>query len=125
MAAIVSRHHDQRSDTTTREVIMEHSTILQQELDEVEKQIVALEHATEIKPDYGLGEGDPAISRLELDKALLQQLRERADTLRRALEEMSTGAYGVCEECGRRINPDRLAILPDTKVCIECAKALA
>jgi hypothetical protein len=37
------------------------------------KKMAKLEKALEVRPDYGLGEGDPAIVRWELDQALLQQ----------------------------------------------------
>jgi RNA polymerase-binding transcription factor DksA len=100
----------------------EHTTILQRELNEVQKQIAALEEATDTKPDYGLGVGDPAITRWEVDKVLLQQLQARAETLRRALSGTNQGAFGICEMCGNPINPERLAILPDTTVCINCAR---
>ena len=106
-------------DTTMED----HSAILQNELTEVQKQIAALERATNVKPDYGLGEGDPAITRWEMDKVLLQQLRERVETLEHALEEIGAGAYGVCERCGNAINPQRLAILPEATLCIDCARS--
>lgn len=101
----------------------DHTAILQNELGEVQKQITTLERAINVKPDYGLGEGDPAITRWEMDKVLLQQLRERVETLQHALEETGAGAYGLCEKCGNQINPERLAILPDTTLCINCARA--
>jgi RNA polymerase-binding transcription factor DksA len=100
----------------------EHTNILARELEQVERQIAALEKATEIKPDYGLGEGDPAITRWEMDRALLEQLRERAETLERAISGSSESAYGICELCGNPIHPDRLAVLPDTRICINCAR---
>jgi DnaK suppressor protein len=100
----------------------EHTAILQRELDEVQRQINTLEDATAIKPDYGLGEGDPAIPRWEMDKALLEQLKERAETLKRALSGSNKGTYGICEQCGKPIHPDRLAILPDTRTCVDCAR---
>jgi DnaK suppressor protein len=34
--------------------------------------------------------------------------------------EREEGGYGRCAECGRRIDPDRLTILPWTTMCIEC-----
>jgi DnaK suppressor protein len=100
----------------------EQTAILQRELDEVRRQIAALEKSTESKPDYGLGEGDPAITRWEMDRALLKQLREREETLQRAISGTDHGAYGICEKCGNPIHPDRLAVLPDTRLCIECAR---
>lgn len=96
---------------------------LQRELDELRAQIAALEKALEEKPDYGLGRGDPAVTQWELDRALLQQLTERAAGLERALWEMSKGKYGICEQCGSRIHPDRLAVLPDTRLCARCAQS--
>ncbi len=101
----------------------DHITILQRELDEILSQITTLEKATQVKPDYGLGEGDPGISRWELDQALLEQLRERAETIRRVISGTSPDAYGICEFCGNPIHPDRLAVLPDTRICIDCARA--
>ena len=99
-----------------------HITILQRELDEIKSQIAALEKATASKPDYGLGEGDPAITRWEMDQALLEQLKERAETLQKAISGDGEGTYGICEKCGNPIHPDRLAVLPDTRICIECAR---
>jgi DnaK suppressor protein len=98
------------------------SNILLRELEEVQRQIEKLEQATESKPDYGLGEGDPEITRWEMDKALLKQLKERKETLERAVSGSGDNAYGVCEKCGNPIHPDRLAILPDTTTCINCAR---
>ncbi|NIV27949.1 MAG: hypothetical protein GWN58_00125, partial [Anaerolineae bacterium] len=52
--------------------------ILQRELDELRAQIAALNRALEEKPDYGLGRGDPAVTRWELNQALRQRLKRRA-----------------------------------------------
>jgi RNA polymerase-binding transcription factor DksA len=38
------------------------------------------------------------------------------------LSAIAENEYGVCEECGRQIHPDRLAVLPDARTCIRCAK---
>jgi DnaK suppressor protein len=100
----------------------EHKPILERELKEVQRQIAALEESTSSKPDYGLGQGDPAITRWEMDKALLENLREREATLMNAISG-NTDGYGICEKCGQPIHPDRLAILPDTRICIRCARS--
>ncbi|HBE67582.1 MAG TPA: hypothetical protein DDW52_05470 [Planctomycetaceae bacterium] len=41
-----------------------------------------------------------------------------------ALEKISAGTYGLCEECDRRIPKARLEIIPDTPYCVECASRL-
>lgn len=101
----------------------EEATELRRELEELRRQIAYLEDGLEEKPDYGMGKGDPSITRWELDQAMLSDLRERADSLERQLSRISHGTYGICDACGERIDPDRLAVLPDTNLCIKCARS--
>jgi len=98
------------------------TAVVQRELDELRAQITALEKGLEEKPDYGLGKGAPAVTRWELDHALLQRLKERATSLEGTLLRMNEGRYGICERCGRPIHPDRLTVLPDTRTCVHCAR---
>lgn len=39
-----------------------------------------------------------------------------------AISRISQGEYGSCQECGEAIHPERLAALPYTTSCINCAK---
>jgi RNA polymerase-binding transcription factor DksA len=104
-------------------MIMERkSSTIRDELARTREHIVRLEKALEDKPDYGLGQGDPAIVRWELNQALLRQGRERAANLEQALSKLEEGTYGVCERCGGPIHPDRLAVLPDVRLCVRCAR---
>ncbi len=96
---------------------------LQHELEELHGQISTLEEALEKKPDYGMGKGDPAITRWELDQAMLDDLERRAASLEKQLSRVSQGTYGLCEQCGEPIDPNRLAVLPDTNLCINCARS--
>lgn len=50
----------------------------------------------------------------ETQEGLLEQVEA-------ALERMEHGTYGRCQGCGKPIAPDRLAALPYTSYCIECA----
>jgi RNA polymerase-binding transcription factor DksA len=97
--------------------------VLQHELDELQAQIAARKVALEDKPDYGLGKGAPAVTRWELDRVLLQRLKKRAARLERALSQINEDTYGICAQCGSPIHPDRLAVLPATRMCIRCAHA--
>ncbi len=56
---------------------------LMMELDALNEQIRALEEALEVKPDYGMGVGDPAVTQWELDQALLERLKIRRRSARR------------------------------------------
>jgi len=97
--------------------------ILQEELAKTRDQIAKLQASLQEKPNYGIGQGDPAIVRWELDQAILEQSKERATSLAQALTRLQQGTYGVCEQCGQPIHPDRLAVLPETKLCIDCARS--
>lgn len=96
---------------------------LQREIKELQEQIGALEEAIEVKPDYGMGKGDPSITRWELDQAMLADLKKRAVSLKQQLSRINRGTYGICEHCDQPIDPDRLAVLPDTNTCIKCARS--
>lgn len=37
-----------------------------------------------------------------------------------ALEKIKKGTYGVCELCGKSIDPQRLEVIPDARNCIRC-----
>jgi RNA polymerase-binding transcription factor DksA len=95
---------------------------LQQELNETLAEIARLEERLARKGDYGLGKGDPSIYEWEMCLALKQRAENKARSLEEALHRADEGDYGVCEVCGQSIDPARLAILPETKRCINCAQ---
>ncbi len=39
----------------------------------------------------------------------------------RALEKLSDGTYGICDNCGRSIPQARLEARPASALCVECA----
>ncbi|MGD8623392.1 MAG: TraR/DksA family transcriptional regulator [Anaerolineae bacterium] len=95
---------------------------LQQELDEALEELDRLEERLEGKGDYGLGKGDPSIYEWEMCLALKQRAENKARSLEVALRKAEEGDYGFCEVCKQPIDPARLAILPHTKRCINCAQ---
>jgi RNA polymerase-binding transcription factor DksA len=95
---------------------------LQQELNETHAEIERLGKRLERKGDYGLGKGDPSIYEWEMCLALKQRAENKARSLEEALCRADEGDYGICEVCGQEIDPARLAILPHTKRCINCAQ---
>lgn len=95
---------------------------LQQELEETVAEIARLNERLAGKGDYGLGKGDPSIYEWEMCLALKQRAENKARSLEVALQKAEEGDYGLCEVCGEPIDPARLAILPHTKRCINCAQ---
>jgi RNA polymerase-binding transcription factor DksA len=70
-------------------------------------------------------EHDPEGSTLAYERAqvaaLLGGARTYLDDLDRALARLDEGRYTVCEQCGARIDPERLTARPATRSCIRCA----
>jgi RNA polymerase-binding protein DksA len=55
--------------------------------------------------------------------ALVQRLRQKLRSIDGALALAETGAYGTCQDCGERIEPARLEILPEATLCLNCQRA--
>lgn len=55
--------------------------------------------------------------KLEVDKTLIR--------IRKTLTRIKLGRFGICEECRKMIDTDRLAIDPTITNCIDCAKKKA
>jgi RNA polymerase-binding transcription factor DksA len=72
-------------------------------------------------------EHDPEGATIGFERAQLQatldQARARLAALDDALRRAAGGTYGTCERCGRPIGAERLAALPATRACIDCARA--
>ncbi len=54
---------------------------------------------------------------LETEDELLVELNE-------ALERIAAGTFGICENCGAPIERERLDLVPWTRLCERCARAL-
>jgi YteA family regulatory protein len=69
--------------------------------------------------------GDIATETFEREKdfSLLEQLEAEIEDLDAALRKIEEGTYGICEVCGREIDPERLEAIPGTRTCIEHAGA--
>ena len=42
-----------------------------------------------------------------------------------ALNRIKLGSYGICFECKREINKERLKVIPWIPVCVSCAKQIS
>jgi DnaK suppressor protein len=61
---------------------------------------------------------------LESDRNLMLRIRDREAKLikkiKKALERIENGSFGICETCGEEISIERLKARPVTTQCIEC-----
>lgn len=53
--------------------------------------------------------------------ALENNLEEQLKGINDALEKIKKDTYGVCEECGADISPERLEANPSARRCMQCA----
>lgn len=54
--------------------------------------------------------------------ALQKQLTVALIETKKALTKIKIGKYGMCENCGKLIDTDRLAAMPTARLCVACEK---
>lgn len=54
--------------------------------------------------------------------ALIASARLTVAETAQALRRMAEGTYGICERCAAGIAPQRLEILPHTRLCAPCQR---
>lgn len=69
--------------------------------------------------------GEQAVE-AEDDEVLERQdevLNREISAIQAAIRRINLGTYESCTRCGERIGPARLAVMPTTPLCIDCARA--
>ena len=94
------------------------------------RQIAELDELIETgRPTAERREGSPfgkreeeATESMELERRLSQEqrIREQLVDIDNALGKIDANAYGICENCGKKIEPARLEILPQARLCLSC-----
>jgi DnaK suppressor protein len=107
---------------TNEDQITEARARLLVERAEVQMELETLTSRLETKGDYELGEGDPMIYQWELNLAMRDRAQQHLAEIEEVLEQLEMGIYGLCERCGKPIEPERLAVLSHTTVCSQCAR---
>ena len=104
--------------------------ILRHRLEDEHKRLtVQLEQLRASRPTENRREGSPfgkreeeaaetteLENRIALEKRILDQMAEVGN----ALSKFKNGTYGLCESCGRPIDPARLDALPQAILCMNC-----
>ena len=80
------------------------------------------EQALENRDKSDLYDETPA-SDVDAEQALLLTsiAERRLEAIDTALARIDAGSYGLCTRCGESISLERLAALPSTAVCVNCA----
>jgi RNA polymerase-binding transcription factor DksA len=70
--------------------------------------------------DYEDTDFAQALSDREINDTLVHLLGENREQVERALERLSAGKYGVCEDCDEPIATERLKFRPEATRCVGC-----
>lgn len=93
---------------------------LEEQKHQAEQDILRFENQLRDRIDPDLDEGDPGLTAQTVTYALLNNARRKIDSVKRAIKQAKSGAYGVCEACGQQIDPERLEIFPQAVLCVTC-----
>ena len=71
---------------------------------------------------YSIHLADLGTDAVEREKDLLVASVEgrRLHEINEALARLEEGDFGVCESCGKRIDPRRLEVVPHARLCLKC-----
>ncbi len=105
---------------TRKEVMVRERQRLLEEQDRITGAIESLREALKGEVDVDMDEGDPDLIEREKNVALLASLDKKLEGVRAALRSIEKGKYGICERCGKEIDPERLEIRPDATLCVSC-----
>ena len=98
--------------------------LLQAEKEQVSRDILA-ESVLRVDESTPANEAEPSE---ESAKAIewhnRQTLEDRLREINDAQDRLIDGGYGVCLECGDRIEPRRLVVNPAASLCISCQELL-
>ncbi len=97
---------------------------LEKERQQTVAELERLREYVRTQPESSADSVDLDVYEREKNLALVRRLETRLDEIDYALEAAKKGRYGICERCGRAIDPERLKALPETTLCLQCKTEL-
>ena len=80
------------------------------------------ERGSQVSFGKRIGDGTTeAISRIT-EVGVFTSLQESERRIDRALVKIAEGTYGTCDECGGTIPAGRLRAVPQSTLCVDCAR---
>ena len=58
----------------------------------------------------------------EVDYTIKGIVEEEVHHIQQALKRQAEGRYGICEDCDKQIDPERLEVRPQATLCIDCQR---
>ncbi|MFH1640020.1 MAG: TraR/DksA C4-type zinc finger protein [Chloroflexota bacterium] len=94
--------------------------LLNDQMEQLEANVLTADEKRESTPFGKRDQG--AVETLELEKRLVMEKRIKSQLaeVERALRKFEEGTYGLCDACGKSIDPERLEALPQANLCMLC-----
>ncbi len=77
-------------------------------------------------PDFGTSQSSDEeaveVAAYENTLPIEYALELRLADINKALKKIETDKYGICENCHEPIDPKRLEVMPEAKLCLKCHK---
>lgn len=105
---------------TRPQIVARERQKLLEEQKRIAGELERLRDALKVEVDVDAEEGDPDLIEREKNVALVSQLEVKQAGVQAALRSIEKGKYGVCERCGKEIDPERLEVRPDATLCLPC-----
>ena len=58
----------------------------------------------------------------EVDYTIKGIVQDEVHHIQQALRRQAEGRYGICDDCGESIDPERLEVRPQATLCISCQR---
>lgn len=107
----------------TKKITKTQLAVLKQERDHTLAELENLRQ--ELRLEMEIEDVDEVASELiERDKmySLILTLERKLEDIDHAIKQAQEHGYGICERCGKPIDPERLEIFPETTLCIDCKR---
>jgi DnaK suppressor protein len=98
---------------------------LLKEKEKVEKRITNLKELTKpIAPENSIGRVSrmDAINNKSVNDAALRTAENKLQSINEALRKIDDKDFGNCRRCGQPIPMGRLAVMPESALCMRCAQ---
>jgi DnaK suppressor protein len=63
-----------------------------------------------------------AINNRSINEAALRKKSIQLDSIQNALSKIDKPEFGICVRCGKTIPKERILFMPESKVCVDCAR---
>lgn len=117
---VVSANGKTPAAVSAQPTVLTQKQQLEQERAQVKAELEMLRAELLEAPDLTGDEVDLNVYEREKTLGLVSAYQRRLDEIEAALRAAEQGKYGICERCGNSIDPERLKIFPETRMCVKC-----